>query len=189
MIRKHKFWSGSGFLKVLGQILGLQTFPGVYIFSFSRGIRIWGRKMPNFKARRGNIGKTNQKSICSIFVFFVFVYVFFFSFEPRVKTRYGHFSFIVVLKLTGTGYPLGGENVSGFWPDFCSKFWPDLWPGFWPGFLDPKIQCTGLLGRRNTVYSSTRTEKTNYLLFTIRNPKIPKLYFRHSIILFEATFK
>ncbi len=40
------------------QILRLQTFPGGYIYSFSRGIRIWGQKMPIFRARRENIGKT-----------------------------------------------------------------------------------------------------------------------------------
>ena len=34
-----------------------------------------------------------------------------------------------------------------------------------------KIQCTVLLGRRNTVYSTSGAQKTNNLSFTIRNPK------------------
>ena len=42
-------------------------------------------------------------------------------------------------------------------------FFPDLWPGFWPDLLGQQIHCAVRLGRRNTVYSTARTEKTNYL--------------------------
>ena len=58
-----------------------------------------------------------------------------------------------------------------FWPKFWPDFWPDFWPGFWPGFLDPKIQCTGLLGRRNTVLQFYWARK-----FT-KNPRNPFLSF------------
>ena len=34
--------------------------------------------------------------------------------------------------------------------------------GFWPGFMDQKLQCTLLLGRRNTVYSTTGTETYSF---------------------------
>ena len=46
---------------------------------------------------------------------------------------------------------------------------------FGQGFLAPKIQCTVLLGRRNTVYSSTGAEKKTVYYSKAKNPK---LYFR-----------
>ena len=59
---------------------------------------------------------------------------------------------------------------------------------FGQGALPPQtIQCTVLLGRRNTVYSTTRTEKTNYSLCTIRDPTNAKPYCRYSITLCKHT--
>ena len=45
-------------------------------------------------------------------------------------------------------------------------------------YWDGEIQCTGLLGQRNTVLQY-------YLLFTIQIPKNPEIYFRYYKILFK----
>ena len=58
-----------------------------YIYSFLQGIRIWGQKMPNFRARRGKIGKTNVKRIFSIFYFLIW---FFLNLNLGLKGRINH---------------------------------------------------------------------------------------------------
>ena len=45
-------------------------------------------------------------------------------------------------------------------------------------YWDGEIQCTVLLGQRNTVLQ-------NYLLFTIQLQTIPETYFRYYILLFK----
>ena len=69
--------------------------------------------------------------------------------------------------------------MNSLFDELFNEFWPDFWPRFLARFLtrflagvltkvfDPQIQCAVLLGRRNTVYSTTRTEKTNYLAVAI----------------------
>ena len=53
-----------------------------HIYSFLQGIRIWGQKMPNFRARREKLRKTNV-NLC--FSYFSVFYLTFLTFQLRVK--------------------------------------------------------------------------------------------------------
>ena len=53
---------------------------------FLQGIRIWGQKMQNFRARREKLRKTNVKLKFHIFYVFLFDFL---KFERRVMPCYG----------------------------------------------------------------------------------------------------
>ena len=76
LIKKHTFFT----LIYLGFHIFLNKFG--FTYSFSQGIRIWGQKLQNLRARRGKTWKTNVKLQFSIYSFSKFD---FFRFEPRVK--------------------------------------------------------------------------------------------------------
>ena len=60
------------------------------------------------------------------------------------------------------GFLIHGRHARIFGQNFDQIFDQIFGQGFWPGFLDPKIQCTGLLGRRNTVLQVYRDEKIQF---------------------------
>ena len=58
--------------------------------------------------------------------------------------------------------------LARFWPRFLARLLTRFSAGVLTRFWPPKIQCAVLLGRRNTVYSSTGTEKYSITIpFTI----------------------
>ena len=76
------------------------------------------------------------------------------------------------------------ETFSGVFGQVFGRLWSLIFGQvFGQIFWGQNMQFSVLLGRRNTVESTTRPEKADYLLFNIRNPQDTTLYFRYSKIL------
>ena len=130
--------------------------------------------MQNFRARRGQIGKTNVKRNFSIFYLLKFDL---FLFE---RTPYSMNS-------------LFNEFFRDFWHRFLGQIFDQVFDqifdqifgqGFDQGFGDRKYSVQYYWDRKYSVQFYLDRGKY-YLLSTTRNPKNPKLYFRYYRVLFE----
>ena len=74
MAKSPSNWLKNIFFKIW---LDLHDFCATFghIYSFLQGIRIWGQKMPNFRARREKIRKTSVRPLFFMFLFCLCIFV------------------------------------------------------------------------------------------------------------------
>ena len=93
------------------------------------------------------------------------------------------------------GFLIHGRHARIFGQIFDQIFGNVFDQGFWPWFFGHKIQCTGLPGQRNTVYSTTGTEKYSFTVLQgqrkpcIKNPILLKIPYIKNLTVYSITVR